>query len=51
MLGLGFRKEQSWLRLGGLGLSGLGVPKLFLYDLNSLSGLARILSFIVLATC
>ena len=51
MLGLGFRKEQSWLRLGGLGLFGLGVLKLLLYDLNSLSGLARILSFIVLATC
>ena len=48
MLAIGFFSGQRWLRMGGLALFGLGVLKLFVYDLSSLSGLARILSFIVL---
>lgn len=48
MLGFGFFSEQRWMRLGGLALFGLGILKLFLYDLSSLTGLARILSFILL---
>lgn len=48
MLGIGFFSERRWMRLGGLALFGLGILKLFVYDLSSLTGLARILSFIVL---
>lgn len=44
----GFLASQRWVRLAGLSLFGLGVLKLFLYDLSSLTGLARIMSFLVL---
>ncbi|WP_031499758.1 DUF2339 domain-containing protein [Bryobacter aggregatus] len=48
MLGIGFSLQQRWLRFSGLALFGLGILKLFLYDLSGLTGLARILSFLIL---
>jgi uncharacterized membrane protein len=43
---VGLRHELRWLRLSGLGLFGLALAKLFLYDLAFLSSITRALSFL-----
>lgn len=43
---VGLRRELRWLRLSGLGLFGLALAKLFLYDLAFLSSITRALSFL-----
>jgi uncharacterized membrane protein len=46
LLYLGLRRSGSMLRIGGLALFGLSLAKLILYDLTSLSSVARAFSFI-----
>lgn len=48
LLVLGFALRERVLRLSGLALLGACVLKVFVYDLNNLETLARIVSFIVL---
>jgi uncharacterized membrane protein len=48
LLGSGFAWRERILRLAGLGLFLFCVLKVFVYDLRSLEGLARIASFLVL---
>jgi uncharacterized membrane protein len=43
----GLVRSTSVLRLGGLGLFGVSLAKIFLYDLSELSSVARAASFIV----
>ena len=43
---VGLQRELRWLRLSGLGLFGLALAKLFLYDLAFLSSITRALSFL-----
>jgi uncharacterized membrane protein len=43
---VGLQREIRWLRLAGLGLFGLALAKLFLYDLAFLSSITRALSFL-----
>ena len=43
----GLVRSSSVLRLGGLGLFGVSLAKIFLYDLSELSSVARAASFIV----
>ena len=43
---VGLQREVRWLRLAGLGLFGLALAKLFLYDLAFLSSITRALSFL-----
>ncbi len=42
----GLRRSSSGLRLGGFGLFGVSLAKLFLYDLGNLSSVSRALSFL-----
>ncbi len=44
---VGLVRDVRELRFGGLALLGLGVAKLFLYDLSELDELYRVLSFVV----
>ena len=44
---VGLVRDVRELRFGGLALLGLGVAKLFLYDLSELDDLYRVLSFVV----
>jgi uncharacterized membrane protein len=46
LLTLGLVRGRRALRLGGFGLFGVALAKLFLYDLAFLSSLARALSFL-----
>ena len=46
LLYLGLRRTGRMLRIGGLALFGLSLAKLVLYDLTSLSSVARAFSFI-----
>jgi Predicted membrane protein (DUF2339) len=46
LLYLGLRRAGRMLRIGGLALFGLSLAKLLLYDLTSLSSVARAFSFI-----
>ena len=48
VLGAGVVRNQPFLRWYGLGLLGLATGKVFLYDLNSLDAIYRVLSFLVL---
>lgn len=48
LLGAGVVRAQPFLRWYGLGLLGLATAKVFLYDLNSLDAIYRVLSFLVL---
>ena len=48
VLGAGVVRAQPFLRWYGLGLLGLATAKVFLYDLNSLDTIYRVLSFLVL---
>ena len=48
MVSLGFLLKERMARLTGLGMLSACIMKLFLYDLRGLSGLPRVLSFIVL---
>jgi hypothetical protein len=43
---VGLQRGLRWLRLSGLGLFGLALAKLFLYDLAFLSSITRALSFL-----
>jgi len=47
LLVLGLLRGSTALRYGGLALFGLSVAKIFLYDLSSLSSVARAFSFIL----
>ena len=42
----GLLRGSSGLRLGGTALFGLGLAKLFLYDLSALSSVTRAISFL-----
>ena len=46
VLYLGLKRRTNWLRVVGLGLFGLALVKLFLYDLAFLSSVTRALSFL-----
>ena len=46
LLVAGLIRDQRLLRFGGLALFGLSIAKIFLYDLSTLSSVARALSFI-----
>ncbi len=48
LLAAGVVRAQPFLRWYGLGLLGLATAKVFLYDLNSLDAIYRVLSFLVL---
>jgi uncharacterized membrane protein len=48
MLAVGFRRSNRLLRLMGMGLLGLAILKVFLFDLGSLELIYRVISFIVL---
>lgn len=48
MVVLGFALQERVARLTGLGMLSVCILKLFLYDLRGLTGLPRVLSFIVL---
>jgi hypothetical protein len=48
LLGAGVVRAMPFLRRYGLGLLGLATAKVFLYDLNSLDAIYRVLSFLVL---
>jgi hypothetical protein len=48
LLGAGVVRALPFLRWYGLGLLGLATAKVFLYDLNSLDAIYRVLSFLVL---
>jgi uncharacterized membrane protein len=46
LLAVGLQRERSVLRWAGLGLFGIALGKLFLYDLRTLSSITRALSFL-----
>jgi uncharacterized membrane protein len=45
---LGLVRDERRLRLGGLGLLGLAIAKVFFYDLSALDSIYRVLSFVAL---
>jgi uncharacterized membrane protein len=49
VLAIGFRARQAWLRWTGLGLFGLTVLKVFMFDMSGLDQIYRIVAFFVLA--
>ncbi len=49
VLGVGFRTRHAWLRWTGLGLFGLTVLKVFMFDMSGLDQIYRIVAFFVLA--
>lgn len=48
LIGLGIRQTKKYLRIGGIGLFGLTLVKLFFYDIASLGTIAKTIVFVSL---